>query len=413
MNLKKITSIDDLRQYLNLGCSIKISGSKEKIYQWLKRALSNINYHHLRKKEKGIAKSALCKITGYSAIQMKRLISEHKQNKLIWQEWERKNTFQKKYSPDDLKLLNQVDKEHKLSGKATKVILEREYAVSQKEEYNNIRNISVSHMYNLRHTYKYKCLGTVFKKTLPAKSYIGIRKKPIPNGRPGYLRVDSVHQGKDNSNSQDGIYHINIVDEVTQMEYVFDVPDLTDDSIVCILEKLYKECQFKIINFHSDNGKEYINYLVAGKLQKLYIIQTKSRARKTNDNALVESKNAAIVRKTFGYNYIPASEQNLKLLNNFCVNYLNPYVNFHRPSGFATTVVDYKGRIRKIYDTYMTPYEKLKSLYQAEQYLKDGVTFKQLDKIANEMSDTEFARKMNEAKIKLFQELDFNLALAN
>jgi len=45
----------------------------------------------------------------------------------------------------------------------------------------------------------------------------------------------------------------------------------------------------KPLNFHSDNGSEYINYVVADLLNKANVSQTKSRARKSNDNALVES----------------------------------------------------------------------------------------------------------------------------
>lgn len=39
----------------------------------------------------------------------------------------------------------------------------------------------------------------------------------------------------------------------------------------------------------------------------------------------------------------------------------------------------------------MTPYEKFKSLHEAEQYLKEGITFKQFDDIAYSMIDNEAA----------------------
>jgi transposase InsO family protein len=62
---------------------------------------------------------------------------------------------------------------------------------------------------------------------------------------------------------------------------------------------------FVIQGFHADNGSEYINQRVAERLNKLLIEFTKSRSRPTNDNALVESKNGAVVRKHLGYAHIP------------------------------------------------------------------------------------------------------------
>jgi hypothetical protein len=51
----------------------------------------------------------------------------------------------------------------------------------------------------------------------------------------------------------------------------------------------------------------------------------------------------------------------------------------------------------------MTPYEKLKSLPQAQSYLKASITLQQLDDIAHEMSDNEFAERMVKARSNLFQ----------
>jgi transposase InsO family protein len=404
MWINNIVSIEQINYFLNLECPTKISEPTKKVYSWMNRLLNRLNYHHLKKKEKSLVLKFILKMTGYSYVQLKRLLSKHKQGKLKWVEWERKNIFIKKYSDEDIKLLNQVDKAHQMSGNATQAILKRECEIFHKDEYSVIKEISVSHMYNLRNTYKYKCLGTVFDHTIPTQSHIGIRKKPRPNGKPGYLRVDSVHQGRDEHN-HNGVYWITLVDEVTQNTFIFCAPNITDNSIKYALDQLNEQCYFKIINFHSDNGKEYINQVVAQKLEGMRIMQTKSRSRKTNDNALAESKNAWIVRKTFGYAFIQANDYNVKLLNDFCIQYLIPYTNFHRPAGFATTTADQHGKEKKIYDKYKTPYEAFKSLTNANQYLKEGITLAQLDKIAYAMSDTNFAEQKNKIFKKIFASL--------
>ena len=51
----------------------------------------------------------------------------------------------------------------------------------------------------------------------------------------------------------------------------------------------------------------------------------------------------------------------------------------------------------------MTPYDKLKSLPDAKQTLKPGMTFKQLDDIALSISDNEAAHQLNEARKQLFK----------
>lgn len=198
--------------------------------------------------------------------------------------------------------------------------------------------------------------------------------KPRPNGRPGFLRVDSVHQG--DLNKAKGVYFINMVDEITQSEFVFCVRTISEKYLKGVLEDLYCICPFTIINFHSDNGSEFINKVVAYILNRLHIRQTKSRPRKHNDNALVKSKNGSIIRKTFGYFHIPATEENAKILNEFCQKWLIPYLNYHHPCGFATSIFDRKGKEKKIYETCMTPYGKLKSINNAGGYLKRHIFLK-------------------------------------
>jgi transposase InsO family protein len=197
------------------------------------------------------------------------------------------------------------------------------------------------------------------------------------------------------------VYYVNIVDEVTQWEMTGCVEGISESFLTPLLETLLESYPFRIINFHSDNGSEYINETVSWLLNKLHIEQTKSRSRHSNDNALVEGKNGAVIRKHMGYNHIP--RKHAVLINQFLRDYMNPYLNFHRPCGFSTDTVDKRGKVKKKYDIYMTPFEKLKTISHVERYLKDGVTIEKLGKVALTESDTECAEKMQKAKRKLFE----------
>jgi hypothetical protein len=233
-------------------------------------------------------------------------------------------------------------------------------------------------------------------------SRIGERTKPEPRGRPGYIRVDTVHQG--DQAHQKGVYHINAVDEVTQWEIVASVSRIAEYDLDPLLEIMLNQFPFHIKGFHSDNGGEYVNRTVAQLLNKLLIRFTRSRPRRPDDNGLVESKNGSVIRKNLGYTHIPQSCASL--LNVYHKENLNPYINFHRPCFFPVAVVDHKGKVKNTYpyERIKTPYEKLKSLPQVETYLRPGITLKTLDAIANQMSDNQCAERMVKARSLLFKQ---------
>jgi transposase InsO family protein len=133
---------------------------------------------------------------------------------------------------------------------------------------------------------------------------IGERRRPDPQGRPGYLRVDTVHQG--DTEDAKGVYHINAVDEVTQWEIATAVEGISEAYLEPVLTTMLNQFPFVIHGFHSDNGSEFINQTVAKLLSKLMIQQTKSRPRHSNDNGLAETKNGAVIRKHMGWGHIPA-----------------------------------------------------------------------------------------------------------
>ena len=199
------------------------------------------------------------------------------------------------------------------------------------------------------------------------------------------------------------VYHINLVDEVTQWEIVMTVERIAESFLDVALAIALDLFPFRILGFHSDNGSEYINETVAELLRKLLIEQTKSRARRSNDNGLAETKNGAIVRKLFGYSHIP--QHAARVMDAFNREHLDVYLNYHRPCGFATVTIDHRGKERKKYDIYLTPFEKLKTLKDWAQYLRPGVTPESLEIIAARMSDTECATQKEKARARMFEDI--------
>jgi transposase InsO family protein len=310
--------------------------------------------------------------------------------------------FPRYYTSRDAVLLAQLDELHGTPcGAAAKKLCERMYRVHGDGRFEALSQISVSHLYNLRHCTGYQRQRRHFDKTRPTRSQIGERRKPNPQGQPGYLRVDTVHQG--DLDGIKGVYHINAVDELTQFQCVLSVERISERFLIPVLEQIMKTFPFVIKGIHADNGSEYINRKVALLLEKLRVELTKSRPRHSNDNALAESKNGAVIRKHLGYEHIPGHWA--PQLNDFHRDYFNPYLNFHRPCLFPVPHIDRKGRVKKRYPYKQmnTPYDKFKSLPKAETFLKPGIRFEQLDAIALAISDNEAAKQMNEAKRQLFK----------
>lgn len=378
---------------------------------WMEAVLLHHNYRKCKRADKGIIRQYVLKITGLSRAHANRLIGEfiqHRQIKKInKQTGAKRNCFGRIYTGADIKLLAEADNAHsRLSGPATIESFRRECEIYGKTEYANLMNISISHLYRLRTDDGYQHDALTFKKTNPTKVPIGERRRPEPNGKPGYLCVDSVHQG-DRDGSK-GIYHINITDAVTQFEFVGSVEAISERFMEKILSDLIAKFPFIVAEFHSDNGSEYINRVVAELLNKLLIKQTKSRPRHCNDNGLAETKNGAIIRKYISYAFI--GKKHAELVNDFYQNVFNDYLNYHRPCGFAEIKINTKGKEIRVYpkNNYQTPYEKLKSLPNAGQYLKPGITFADLDKIAMAKSDIEYAKYMQKKKNEMFKIINSN-----
>jgi transposase InsO family protein len=407
MKLKELKTIAQLSQFLDGTQAVifKLDTVKIKRYQWIQHELVRFDYMRISKADKGIVIRYLIKVTSYSRQQITRLIQQYKSTGYIQYRPAITNGFKGKYTSEDIRLIARMDERHDTPcGQAIKKLMERAYGVFGEQEYERLSPISTSHLYNLRKSKTYTKTRTHFEKTRPKKSTIGVRRKPQPNGKPGYIRIDTVHQG--DQDKVKGIYHINAVDEITQFEIVCSVEKISEAYLLPVLKAMLEYFPFKLISFHSDNGSEYINHQVAKLLKKMLIEFTKSRSRHSNDNALAESKNASVVRKILGYHHIP--QKYASLVNDFNQDYLNPHINYHRPCFFPETITDEKGKQRKKYHykNMMTPYDKLKSLPNAISYMKDGISFTEMDKIALAITDNQSADRLQKARRLLFKTID-------
>jgi len=403
MDDNHIMSVTQLTELVKHGQCVKFkSKDKEETYKWIDWTLGRFKYFRESKKNKGTIKKYIMIMTGLGEGRVDKLIKRKKRKGKVFLMERTQHTFPRKYELEDILLLTEVSTATNApNGNSLKRIFHDSYHLYNDLRFERLKQISVSHIYNLQKSRIYQSEFLKYTKTKPVKSSIGERRKPRPEGKPGFLRVDSVHQG--DLDKVKGVYHINLVDEVTQWAIVGCVEGISEFFLEPLLERLLREFPFIIFNFHSDNGSEYINKTVAKLLNKLNITQTKSRARQSGDNGLVEGKNNVLIRKSMGYKHIP--KKYAKEINEYYINYYNPYINFHRHSAYATDYTDQRGKIKKKYKTYMTPYQKLLSIPNVEEYLKFGVSKESLMQEQMKMSHLESAKNLQEKKSKLFRNM--------
>ena len=413
MDEMRLRTIEQLKEFLSATPDVVFTahgpggaGDNQR-YEHISRVLARFDYPQCNKRDRGVVLAYLRHTSGYGRAQLSRLVSRWADNRvaqhpLVKQYRAPAAPFARKYNALDVELLVEMDRAHEdVCGPAIAHLLKRAYAVYGDPRYERLAELSVSHLYNLRKRADYQARRVSFTKTRPVCNPIGVRKAPKPNGRAGFVRIDTVHQG--DLDGVKGVYHITCVDQVSQWQVQACVQGISEAFLLPVLELLLLQFPFEIVGFHSDNGSEYINGRVAKLLQKLLVEQTKSRSRHSNDNALAESKNASVVRKHMGYSHIP--QKYAKPINAFYQEVFNPWLNLHRPCLYASEVVSPKGKVIKRYrhKDVKTPLACLCQLCDKElAHLKAGTTLSALQALANAQTDLSAAQQMQRAKAELF-----------
>jgi len=394
LSLEQIRGLVEASEEVRFHCQ-----DRGELYEWVNGTLRQQDYGRLKRGGKGLVRRYVAKMTGLSRAQTARLIRCYQAGAEVKPQAYQRHRFAKRYTRADIEVLAAVDEAHEtLSGPATQKILQRGWHEYHEAQYERLARLSVAQLYRLRKSGTYRHRRVAYQPTRPTQVAIGERRKPDPQGRPGYLRVDTVHQG--DLDGVKGLYHINAVDEVTQWQVVGATAQISEAWLIPVLAAMLEQFPFRIRGFHSDNGSEFINHTVAQMLNKMLVEQTKSRPRHSNDNGLAESKNGWVIRKHIGYGHIGSAHA--EAFDQFFRQHFNPYLNFHRPCGVPEVTVTAKGKQKRVYRWYATPWEILRQLPGLAGFLRAEITVNQLQQTAGVKSDTRAAMEMREAKRKLF-----------
>lgn len=408
MNDARLATLAQIREFLagTADAAIEPRASRGERYEFVQAVLVRLGYRELGRSEKSLVRAYLGRMTGFSRAQVTRLVGQYGATGRVQARYRAPVAgLKRRFGPADCLALAELDALHDtLSGPATVHLCRRAWQVYGDARYERLATISVAHLYNLRAAPAYREQRVRLHKTRTKANSIGVRKAPAPDGRPGFIRIDTVHQG--DRDGIKGVYHLNAVDCVTQWQLMACCERISEAYLLPVIALLLEQFPFTIRGFHSDGGSEFVNHDVARLLEKLRVEFTKSRPRHCNDNALAETKNGAVVRKLMGYSHIP--QRFAARVNAFYAEHLNPYLNLHRPCLFATETVDAKGKVRKTYraEDVQTPLEKLMRMPNARRYLKPGITLPALVQQARQMTDNDAARALQRARAALFQDIN-------
>ena len=258
----RLTTIAQIQEFLNACSVVEFSPSGDDVERYahisrvLKRGLPAPG-----KADKGVLLRYLRLTSGYSRQQLTRLVQRWQTNRLATTPLVKrysapKAPFARKYTSADVALLVEMDRANEdVCGPAIVHLFRRALHEYGDQRYLRLATLSPSHLYNLRKSVSYQAQRRSLTKTRPVCNPIGVRRVPRPNGRAGYVRIDTVHQG--DLDGVKGVYHITCVDAVCQWQVEACVQGISEAFLLPVLALIVAQFPFEIVGFHSDNGSEY------------------------------------------------------------------------------------------------------------------------------------------------------------
>ena len=195
---RRLRTIGQLRAFVEGNEAVDFQPrDREEAYGFVRDTLDRFGYRHLGKHDKGVVLKFLVAATGVSLKQTERLVRQWRETGAVRDRrgGSRGRPFARRYTPVDIRLLADVDEAYgQMSGLATREVLRRQFEVFGDARFERLATISNGHVYNLRGSATYRAKRTVWTKTQGTAVAICLRQAPEPEGRPGHVRVDTVHQ---------------------------------------------------------------------------------------------------------------------------------------------------------------------------------------------------------------------------
>jgi len=194
LHTHRLQTLEQIRAFVEGSESLDIEvHDRQAAYDCVAQTLRRFGYTRLGKADKGLIVRYMIRVTGRSRQQITRLIAQFRSTGTVRdRRGSPSRPFTPRYTRADSRQLADLDRLHgTLSGTATRKLCQRAYHMFSDERFERLAGICNGHLYNLRQARTYSGRRGPVHSTRPTPVPIGERRRPRPDGQPGYLRVDS------------------------------------------------------------------------------------------------------------------------------------------------------------------------------------------------------------------------------
>jgi len=196
--------------------------------------------------------------------------------------------------------------------------------------------------------------GTLLRHAVPT------RHGPPDTSRLGSVEADTVAHC-DDSTEGDYVNSLTFTELCSGWTENRAVWNKSAEAVLAQLKQLEATVPYKMKEFHTDNGGEFLNWALHRYLtgRALKLPWTRSRAYRKNDNAHCEQKNWTHVRQLFGHDRFGHAEL-VPLMNDLYANEWSLFTNHFKPTFKLLKREKKNGKTKRIYEQKpQTPYQRL------------------------------------------------------
>ena len=221
-----------------------------------------------------------------------------------------------------------------------------------------------------------KGVGSAIRRSIPVRTFADWRDPP-----PGFFEIDMVEHCGGPKSDGDFVHTLTLTDIASGWTECVAMRVRDQMLVIAAFDKVAAELPFAMLGVDSDNDSAFMSQSVFDYCKGRGLEQTRSRAYKKNDQAWVEQKNGAIVRRLVGYGRLSGLAATKALAQLYASSRL--YINFFQPSFKLKSKTRDGARIHKVYFTPATPCDRLLAHSSIEPAIKEKLNaqFKSLDPV--------------------------------
>jgi len=222
-----------------------------------------------------------------------------------------------------------------------------------------------------------KGVGAAIRRSIPVRTFSDWRDPP-----PGFFEVDMVEHCGGPKTDGDFVHTLTLTDIASGWTECVAMPLRNQSLVVEALIVAQDDLPFAMLGIDTDNDSAFMNQTVFDHCKAKGLEQTRSRAYKKNDQAWVEQKNGAIVRRLVGYGRLSGLAATRALAELYAASRL--YINFFQPSFKLKAKTRDGARVSKTYHAPATPCDRLLASAAVSEKIKSSLReqFDQLDPVS-------------------------------